>query len=278
MPAAPDRLRELQYRFAGHIRDPRAHPAPADVSPRRMAMYRELFYNNIEGFLRSNFPVLRRILDDARWTALGEDFFARHRCKTPYFSAIAEEFLEYLAEERGERPEDPPFLLELAHYEWVEMALAIAEDCRGELVRPVPDGSPRRTSSPLQLGSGAPFGAEKESLLDIPLCLSELAWPLAYRFPVHEIGPDFQPTQAPEQPTCLVVYRDSADQIHFTEITPPTYRLLQLWRDAPGSTARMLLEQVAAELGQPGSPDVLRMGAEIARELVERGVLGKLQP
>lgn len=253
MPRAPKKLSELQYRFAGHIRDPRAHPAPPDVPPRRMAMYRELFYNNIAGFLRSNFPVLRRILDDEHWTALAEDFFARHRCKTPYFSAIAEEFLEYLAEERGGRPEDPPFLLELAHYEWVEMALTIA---RGE--------APATFAPP----------ADDEILLDTPLALSELAWPLAYRFPVHEIGPDFQPTEAPEQPTCLVVYRQRDDSVHFTAITLATYRLLQLWRDTPGNTARLLLEQVAAELGQAGSAEVSRWGAEIVCELIERGILG----
>lgn len=249
----PKTLRELQYRFAGHIRDPRAHPAPPDVPPRRMAMYRELFFNNICGFLSSNFPVLRRILADDRWTALAEDFFARHRCHTPYFSAIAEEVLAYLAEERGERAEDPPFLLELAHYEWVEMALAIAE---GE--------APAEITAP----------RDDETLLDTPLVLSELAWPLAYRFPVHEIGPDFQPAETPDQPTCLVVYRDGADRVHFIEITSPTYRLLQLWREAPGSAARALLEHVAAELGQAGSPEVLRMGAEIVRELIGRGVLG----
>lgn len=252
MSVAPDHLRELQYRFAGHIRAPGAHPAPPDVAPRRMAMYRELFFNNIDGFLRSNFPVLRRILDDERWTALGEDFFARHRCTTPYFSSIAEEFLQYLAGERGARPEDPPFLLELAHYEWVEMALAIAE-----------------AEAP------APFipPADDEVLLDVPLALSELAWPLAYRFPVQRIGPDFRPAAAPPEPTCLVVYRDGDDRVRFSEITAPTYRLLQLWRDEPGSPARGLLEQVAAELGQTGSAAVSRSGAEIVRELIGRGVL-----
>jgi hypothetical protein len=255
MSVAPDKLRELQYRFAGHIRDPLGHPAPADVPPRRMAMYRELFFNNIDGFLTSNFPVLRRVLDDARWTALAEDFYARHRCRTPYFSAIAEEFLAYLSAERGVRAEDPPFLLELAHYEWMEMALAIAQ---GE--------APEEFSAP-----------DDRALLDTPLVLSELAWPLVYRFPVHEIGPDFQPAAAPEQPSCLVVYRDRDDQIHFAAITPATYRLLQLWREAPGSTAHALLEQVAAELGHTSPGAVVRNGAEIVRELSGRGILGRVE-
>ncbi|RKZ79734.1 MAG: DUF2063 domain-containing protein, partial [Gammaproteobacteria bacterium] len=42
---------DTQYQFAGHIRDPEHNPAPADIEQRRMAIYRELFYNNIEGFI-----------------------------------------------------------------------------------------------------------------------------------------------------------------------------------------------------------------------------------
>ncbi len=63
-------------------------------------MYRELFFNNIEGFLSGNFPVLRKILDDQQWFALVQDFFAKHPCQSPYFSEIPEEFLDYLQNER----------------------------------------------------------------------------------------------------------------------------------------------------------------------------------
>ncbi|NNG12205.1 MAG: DUF2063 domain-containing protein, partial [Halobacteria archaeon] len=57
----PDFIRR-QYEFAAHIRDPKHQPAPADVEDRRMGIYRELFYNNVEGFIAGTFPVLRRIL------------------------------------------------------------------------------------------------------------------------------------------------------------------------------------------------------------------------
>jgi len=116
-----------QLEFSAYIRDPLNNPKPADVKPQRMEVYRELFFNNIDSFLSSNFPVLRTILDDQQWFELSQDFFARHPCTTPYFSEIPEEFLEYLQDERQNKT-DYPFLLELAHYEWVEMALSISQE------------------------------------------------------------------------------------------------------------------------------------------------------
>ena len=127
-------FRLKQAEFAAHIRDPANNPAPADVDPQRMAAYCELFYNNIDSSLSSTFPVLRQILDADQWQVLAKDFYASHRCQTPHFSEIPEEFLEYL--QNRKLPGDHPFLLELAHYEWVEMALAIstAEPQRGDAV------------------------------------------------------------------------------------------------------------------------------------------------
>jgi hypothetical protein len=56
-----------QYAFAAHIRDPEHQPAPDDIEDRRMQIYRELFYNNVEGFLSGTFPVLRKIHSDGDW-------------------------------------------------------------------------------------------------------------------------------------------------------------------------------------------------------------------
>ena len=44
-------FRQRQAAFAAHLRDPEAHPAPPGIEPRRMAVYRELFFNNIAGLL-----------------------------------------------------------------------------------------------------------------------------------------------------------------------------------------------------------------------------------
>jgi len=70
---------QKQREFAAYIRDPEHNPIPAGIQEQRMAMYRELFFNNINGFLAGNFPVLRALLTDEQWFALAQDFF----CASP---------------------------------------------------------------------------------------------------------------------------------------------------------------------------------------------------
>ena len=44
-------FKQKLYAFAGHIRDPDNVPPPEGIEERRMAVYRELFFNNVKGFL-----------------------------------------------------------------------------------------------------------------------------------------------------------------------------------------------------------------------------------
>ena len=89
-------LADIQRAFAAHIREPDLHAAPAGIEDRRMKIYRELFYNNIEGFISSAFPVLRKLYSDTDWHAMVRDFVHRHQSQTPYFLVISEEVLAYL--------------------------------------------------------------------------------------------------------------------------------------------------------------------------------------
>lgn len=254
-------LFRTQYEFAARIRDPENAAAPADVEARRMEVYQKLFYNNIQGFIRDGFPVLRRISDDDVWHARVRDFFVRHRCRSPYFVEISKEFVDFLAEERVDHPDDPPFILELAHYEWVELALRIAEDDEER----------------------DPFDRNADLLDGIPI-VSAVAWPLSYRFPVHRIKPEFQPAEAPEEPTFLAVYRDREDKVRFLEINAVTYRLLELLRESDDAdpsnadmrhplTGRQALLQVAGELNDTDPDEIVRSGEAILNQLRSREII-----
>jgi hypothetical protein len=254
MPARPAFI-DQQYAFTAHIRDPDRNAAPPGVQDRRMAIYRDLFYNNVEGFLANGFPVLRRLLDDAHWHALARDFFARHRSRSPLFAEIPREFVDYLERERGVHEDDPPFLHELAHYEWIELALAIAETEMPQEADPHGD-----------LVDGAPL-------------LSPLAWPLMYRFPVHRIAPDCIPDSPGEQPTYLMAYRDREDEVGFVELNPVSARLFALLQETPGMTGRAALAVIAGELQHPDPAVVLEGGRQILRQWQQRGiVLGSHSP
>jgi hypothetical protein len=254
MDSRPEFIRR-QYAFAAHIRDPEHRPAPADVEDRRMAIYRELFYNNVESFLSGTFPVLRRIHDDAVWHAMARAFLAAHRSHSPLFLEIPREFLTWLREERTPQADDYPFLYQLAHYEWVELAVSVAED---SIDRDAVD----------------PAG---DLLAAIPE-LSPLAWHLTYDYPVHRIGPDFLPDSANGQPTHLVVYRDRDDEVGFMEINPVTKRLLELLEADSGASGRQVLLQIASEMSHPQPEVVIRGGLDILENLRDRDIIPGTRP
>lgn len=245
-------FQKLQYRFAAHLRNPKRHTAPAGIEARRMRVYAELFYNNVEGFLATAFPVLRRITPDARWHAMARDFFERHESRQPLFHRIAEEFLDYLEHERRVKS-DPVFLRQLAHYEWAELALSVsAQQLTPALADPNGD-----------LLAGVPV-------------LSPLAWPLRYDYAVHRIGPDFQPSRPDAQPTCVIVYRNRQDEVKFMEINAVTARLLELMRpdrNRGRASGRRMLERIARELRHPQPQAVVEQGRVILTGLRLRDII-----
>lgn len=241
---------QRQFAFANHIRQPDRQPKPADVETRRMAIYNELFYNNVEGLLADSFPVLRQITPDQRWHATARDFFARHPCRTPLFTRLPEEFLDYLQSKRGVLPEDPPFLYELAHYEWVELALTLSD---ADLEMPSID-------------------KEGDVLSGHPL-LSPLAWPLSYDFAVHRIGPGYLPEQPEPGGAHLLVYRDRQERIGFLETNPVTQALLKLLQNDPIITGRQAVMQIVAGLAHPDPASAVAAGYSLLDDLLQRGIL-----
>lgn len=241
---------EKQYEFAAYIRNPKKNPLPNDVAEARMKVYRDLFFNNSESFISSNFPVLRRITEDEKWFELVQDFFENHKNQTPYFPEIPEEFLNYLQNERKASPDDPPFMLELAHYEWAEAAISALE------------GDAPEDSSELQ-----------KDPLNQKIALSPVAWALSYHYPVHKISPNYQPLETPEAASCLVVYRNLKDDVGFMEINAVTYRLLQLLDEHEGQTAKTYLQQIAEELKHPNPDAVISGGAQLLKNLSSRNII-----
>ena len=240
----------VQRAFTAHIRDPKGQPAPDGVEDRRMKIYRDLFFNNMQSLLAGNFPVLRKIYGKTRWRQLIREFYSEHLNRTPLFPEIAREFLRYLQDERDGREDDPPFLLELAHYEWVEMALELDErdlddesvDCEGNLLQGVP-------------------------------VLSPLVHLLGYRFPVHRIGPDFQPALPPDRATHLLVYRNASDDIGFIQLNDVSRHLLERIGQEPGASGRELLEEVARTLQHPDPQRVVTAGTDLLEDFRHKDIL-----
>ncbi len=238
----------LQDQFTRHIRDPEHQPAPAEIEQRRMAIYRDLVYNNIESFMSDNFPVIREIMPDSRWHALIREFLINHRASTPLFPQLPTEFLQFL-ENRNDK-KDFPFLSELAHYEWVESALF--------------------TDTREIDFSG--IDEEGDLLSGIPV-LNPLIMQLAYTWPVHKIGPEYLPEEAPEHPTFLVVYRDRRDEVGFMELNAVTAALLERISANTKQTGLMQLQSIATEIRHPQPEVVIQGGLEVIQQMKQRDII-----
>lgn len=250
--SATDTLAAQQDALAAHIRDPDHVAAPAGIEARRVKIYRDLFFNNVESLLAGNFPVLRRIHGDDGWRLLVREFYRDHDCQTPLFTELAREFMRYLDTRAGTDAgrDDPPWLRELAHYEWVELALQISE-ARIEDAAHDPDGD---------LLAGAPV-------------VSPLAWPLAYVWPVHRIGPDHRPETPPDAPTLLMLRREPNGTVSFHALTPLAFRLLQRLEESPELSGEAQLRALAIEAGAPDADAFVREGARMLATLRAEGTL-----
>lgn len=214
-------LRDDQFAFAAHLRDPKGKAAPPGIEPRRLAVYRDLLFKNVLGFMQNGFPVIRKTLGDDAFTALVRAWFAAHRAKTPIFPRMPGELVAWLATAPPATASAPPWLAQLADYEWVELELQL-DPAEVDVAGVDADGD---------LRDGVPV-------------LSPLARVLAYDWPVHRIGPG----HAPEAPvsTTLLVYRDREDRVRFVETNEMTHALLALLRDNDSATGEALLGSLAA--------------------------------
>ena len=239
-------LSRLQKAFTEHLRDPGHVPVPAGLDERRMGIYSELIFNNVSSLLCDFFPVIRSILPDDAWQSMVRNFFISHQSQTPYFMALSGEFVEYLAQAQLSS-ELPGYLTELAHYEWVELALFTMDE---EHPEPVDD----------------------DGLGDLPLGLSPLAQPLAYAYPVHRISPDFQPGAPGDTPSHLLVCRIPDESVRFFELQPLSFHLLQDMRQNPGLIPAKWLEEKATEFGITEKKDFVRNGISLLQSFNQHRV------
>lgn len=225
-----------------------------------MGIYRDLFFNNLRGLLASNFPVLHKIYGDEAWSLVVRDFMKHHRAHTPLFPELPREFLQYLQDVRGQLDSDPPFLMELAHYEWAELAISLDKADLDQITAKETDGQ-----------------SDSDLLNGIPV-LSPLAWQLSYHYPVHRIRPDFQPQEPGPEPTHLLIYRRRDDSVKFMQLQPVSARLFHLLKDNPDISGLSVLKLIAAELKLTDPAAIIEQGRNQLEQWRSRDIILGTQP
>lgn len=237
-------LKDYQMAFTSHIRDPQNTRLPEGVSERGLAVYSEIVFNNLESSVAACFPVLKNTLGEAFWLTLVRDFFKQHACKTPIFREIPEEFLDYINRVTGL----PGYVQNLAHYEWVELYLAYADE----------------------VVNWAQIDTEADPL-DASIAFVPAMALLSYDYPVHQISPENIPEVPLESPVQLLVYRDIEDLVRFVEINHMTSVLIEDLQDGQ-LTPRQALIGIAS--GMEFDLDaVVDFGLDVLQDLKSQGVI-----
>lgn len=240
-------FQELQREFLAHCRNPEQQPLPTGFDPLGSAIYVDLLYNKFNDSLTTCFPVSYAILGETAWQKLLKDFIADHRCLSPYYRQIPYEFVLYLQNERQVLG-DLPFLPELAHFEWIELVLSIAD------VEPVESETLADTE-----------------LLDAVLIFAPVMKLLCYVWPVQQINQAYQPDEPPTVATHILSFRDAEDQVQFIALNPATASLLMHLQN--GHTATQVLQELGKDLTPSELSNLMQFGKDILSDLYRQGAI-----
>jgi hypothetical protein len=161
---------------------------------------------------------------------------------------VTDEWLTFAAPLFGNDPRVPPFIVDLASHEALEIDVASSADTV-EQAREIE----------LELGSALAFARD--------------ARVVRYDFRVHELPADPNDRSVPERrPTALFVYRSPEHDVRYLELSPVAANLVErLLRGQPLGAA--VIEASAATLGSAPSQSVLEGAARLLADLAERGAL-----
>jgi uncharacterized protein len=231
-------FQRYQIAFTAHIRNPSVNKKPAKVPANRMAIYREIVFNNIFDSVSACFPVCNSILGVRAWRKLLRKFFANHQANSPIFREIPQQFLQFL-----KTIEDlPDYFKQLAHYEWVELAVSLQQ---AEVIK---------------------LRAKTDLLNEKPV-LAPASMLLEYDYAVHKISKHHQPKTT--ESTYLLVFRNNENQVKFIELNAITFQLLNLIKENE-LTGKQILTKLAKEIKHPDIDALTRFGAEILADLAKQ--------
>ena len=249
---------EVQKTFTAHMRDPAVNPGPTDIEVRRLKIYRDLVFNNIESLIAGSFPVLKTIYPAEQWKILIRAFVRDHISHTPHFPKMPQEFLMFLQQKEQDDLEFPfafPFTMELAHYEWLELAIDL--DTRNITHNPV-------TSA--------------KTFLDQCPVINPISTIVGFNWPVHEISPDFIPNKAPELPTYIIVYRNCELKTRFMELNPLAAMLVEKISSNTNQTGKEILQQISRNIGHANPSVVIQGGCELMYDMATKHILLGVTP
>jgi hypothetical protein len=249
-------FQQYQHQFVDYLRNPLRHKVLPESLPQRSNIYAKLLYSKIEGSLDTCFPISCQLLGATRWKQLIQTFIRDHRCKSPLYREIPDEFVDYLMNEQTQL-KLPGFIVELAHYEWMELVL--------------------ETEKP---SNSTEFFPVQGELLTVIPALNPVLHLLHYHYPVQNITAsdpywknwDTRIEPYPQEVIILAGLRDNDDKVHFIQLNAVTTRLIELIQEG-FSTGEQALLELADEMHYGNHESILPFGIQTLQQLKEQHII-----
>lgn len=262
--AAPASLQAFQRSFGQFLRDPHHVKRPKGVPKRASDIYHSLLFSNVKEFLDTCFPVCQSMISPARWQRLCRVYFRDWHAHSPMFTDIPAEFVTFLQKAEHKQPL-PAWFAELAHYEWIELAVDIHPANLADYIAIHTDES---------LAGANVADVLVTALHTGKLTLNPSLQNLHYRWPVHQLSPAFKTRKRVE--TYMLVYRDHAHEVRFMHINPMTSALLDFMAEKiaqAGTLDSHLLAAFAEVIHYPEPAQLHSFGMQLLTDLLDKSVL-----
>ncbi|AXT39808.1 DUF2063 domain-containing protein [Alteromonas sp. BL110] len=246
-------FQRTQKSFVEAIKDPQTYRNTDSDNARRMKIYQSLFFNNIDNFVSTAFPVLKAIVfkmyGAKGWESIVRQFFIEHECRSPYFSEISKEFVEYLSTEPSFDITLPDFAAELAHYEWLELDVSIRKN-----------------------EDNVEFYQQENNVTAVSV--SPYASLALYQYEVHLIGEDYIPGKPSQEQQFYIVYRDRNYNVQFAHVNPVTAILVNtLEQSEKGMEIDQLAKSLCRQLPQIPSNVLINGMNQTLIDMLQKGIL-----
>lgn len=218
----------------------------------RLFVYRDLVRGTLWEAMQATIPRTVSRLGEVFEDYFGK-FLAERGPRTHYLRDAPRELLEFCAPLWSADPRVPPYAMDLARHEYVQIEVG-SERARSAHAEP----------QPLELDAAVQF--------------IEAVRLMRYDHAVHRLSVSPEDRGVPEaSPTSILVYRSPAHEVRYLELTPLAAAILErLLR--PNASLRSAILHACEALGQPLAPSVLDGTARLLADLAERGaVLGRAE-
>lgn len=196
------------------------------------AIYRKNTPDSLIEILTNMFPLLQTALGSQNWKKQVDDFFQNHPIKTPIVHEIPDEFVDYLYHHAEKKH------FELAHYEWVEIALYFDKTDLAQI----------------------PCHSTGDLLQGIPV-VSPLAYLLHYET-LKQHAEDY-----------YIAYRNTKHDVFYLGINLFSAKFFELLQKNTSLSGESVLKTLAIDTHHPSPALVLENGLALLQEWREKDII-----